>query len=225
MSARVVDVMAVNPVAVRANASFKEIAARLRELHVSAFPVLDGDDNVIGVVSEADLLPKEALEAGYEGHPGLFARLRHHAERKKAAGLTAADVMSRPPLTIGPFDLVSHAAHLMYDHGATCLPVVEQGRLAGMITRGDVLSVFGRSDADIRSQIVREVLLGYFLADPVTFTVTVHDGVVTLKGKPETAELGHDVVASVRHMEGVVAVCDQLTYPPDVSSATAPDHR
>jgi CBS domain-containing protein len=221
MSARVVDVMTANPVAVRADASFKEIAARLRELHVSAFPVLDAGDKVIGVVSEADLLPKEALEAGYEGHPGRLARLRRHAERRKAAGLTASDVMSRPPVTIGPFDLVSHAAHLMYDHGFTCLPVVGQGGLAGMITRGDVLSVFGRTDADIRSEIVRKVLLGYFLADPATFTVTVHDGVVTIKGEPETADVGRSIISSVRHMEGVIAVRDQLTYPSDTSPAAA----
>jgi CBS domain-containing protein len=219
MSARVGDVMTADPVAVRADASFKEIAARLRELHVSAFAVLDADDRVIGVVSEADLLPKEALEAGYEGHREPLARLRHHAERKKAMGLDASDVMSTPPLTIGPYDLVSHAAHIMYDHGLTCLPVVEDGRLAGMITRGDVLSVFGRSDADIRSEIVRRVILGYFLADPATFTVTVRDGVVTIKGRPETAEVGQDIVTSVRHVEGVVAVRDQLTYPSGLSPA------
>jgi CBS domain-containing protein len=221
MSARVVDVMCPDPVAVRADASFKEIAARLREQRVSAFAVLDADDKVIGVVSEADLLPKEALEAGYEGHPGPLARLRHHAEREKASGLIASDVMSTPPVTIGPFDLVSHAAHLMYDHGLTCLPVVEQGRLAGMITRADVLSVFGRPDADIRSEIVRKVLLGYVLVDPVRFTVTVQDGVVTLKGEPETAEIGHDLVTSVRQLEGVVAVRDQLTYPSGPSPAPA----
>jgi len=219
MSARVADVMTPDPVAVRAGASFKEIAGRLREQHVSAFAVLDADDKVVGVVSEADLLPKEALEAGYEGHPGPLNRLRHHAEREKAAGLSAADVMSAPPLTVGPYDLVSHAAHLMYDHGLTCLPVVDQDRLAGVITRAQVLSVFGRSDADIRSEVVRKVILGYFMADPATFTVTVSDGVVTIKGKPETAEVGHDVVASVRHLEGVVAVRDQLTYPSDLSPA------
>jgi CBS domain-containing protein len=79
MSARVADVMTTKVVAVRADASFKEIAAMLRGLRVSAFPVLDADDQVIGVVSETDLLPKEALEAGYEGHrdgcrPGGTAR-------------------------------------------------------------------------------------------------------------------------------------------------------
>ena len=70
MSARVVGVMTANVVAVRSSASFKEIGARLRERRVSAFPVHDGGDNVVGVVSATDLMPKEALEAGVEGHPG-----------------------------------------------------------------------------------------------------------------------------------------------------------
>ena len=214
MSARVADVMTTNAVAVRANASFKEIAARLREYKVSAFPVLDNDDKVIGVVSEADLLPKEALEAGYEGHRGPLSRLRHRSEREKAAGQTAADVMSRPPVTIGPHDLVSHAAHLMYDHRITSLPVVEGERFVGVISRADVLSVFGRTDADIRCDITEKVILREFLTDPCQFTVTVKDGVVTLQGRPETADVGHDLVDVVRHREGVIAVRDELTYPP-----------
>ena len=217
MSARVADVMTTNAVAVRANASFKEIAARLREYKTSAFPVLDHDDKVIGVVSEADLLPKEALEAGYEGHRGLSG-LRHRAEREKATGVTAADIMSRPPVTIGPHDLVSRAAHVMYDQRITCLPVVEGERLVGVITRADVLSVFGRPDADIRWDITEKVIFQEFLTDPARFTVTVQDGVVTLEGRPETADMGHDIVDVVRHMDGVVAVRDKLTYPPAAAS-------
>jgi CBS domain-containing protein len=214
MSARVVDIMTPDPVAVRSGASFKEIAARLRDQHVSAFPVLDAYDNVIGVVSEADLLPKEALEAGYEGHRGPLGRARHRAERGKALGLTASDVMSRPPVTIGAFDLVSHAAHVMYDHRVSCLPVVDRGRLIGMINRSDVLSVFGRADADIRRDILNKVIRAAFLADPAVFTVTVQDGIVTMAGTPETADAGHCMITAVRHMEGVVGVHDQLTYPP-----------
>jgi CBS domain-containing protein len=204
--------MTTNAAAVRANASFKEIAAKLREHHVSALPVVDNDDKVIGVVSEADLLPKEALEAGYEGHRGLSG-LRHRAEREKATGLTAADLMSRPPVTIGPFDLVSHAAHLMYDYRITCLPVVNRQRLVGIISRADVLSVFERPDADIRWDITEKVILREFLADSAQFTVTVKDGIVTLRGRLETVEVGHDLVFAVRHMEGVVDVRDELTYP------------
>ena len=205
--------MTSDPVAVRAGASFKEIAGRLRQQHAAAFPVLDADDTVIGVVSEADLLPKEALEAGWEGHRGLLAGPLHRAERQRAAGVTASDVMSRPPVTIGAFDLVSHAAHVMYDRKISCLPVVDGGRLVGMITRADVLGVFGRTDADIRWEVLDKVILGEFLAEPSAFSVTVHDGVVTLTGRPETAEVGHGIVGAVRHLEGVVAVRDQLSYP------------
>jgi CBS domain-containing protein len=213
MNAKVLDVMTADPVALRAEASFKEIAARLREQHAAAFPVLDADNNVIGVVSEADLLPKEALEAGYEGHRGPLAGPRHRAEREKALGVTASDIMSRPPVTIGAFDLVSHAAHVMYDHRVSCLPVVDRRRLIGMITRADVLSVFGRTDADIRWEVLDKVILREFLAEPTVFSVTVRDGVVTLTGRPETAEVGHGIVTAVRHLEGVVAVRDQLSYP------------
>ena len=213
MSARVADVMNKDVVAVRASASFKEIVARLREQRVRAIPVLGEDDKVISVVSEADLLLKEALEAGYEGNPGPLSGLRHRTERQKAEGVTAAQLMSWSAVTINPYDLVSHAAHLMYDHKVTCLPVVDRGRLVGIISRADVLSVFGRPDAEIRSDITEKVILQEFLSDPAQFTVTVQDGIVTLEGRPEAAAVGHDLVAAVQHMEGVVAVHDELTYP------------
>jgi CBS domain-containing protein len=212
MSAKVADVMTPDPVAVRANASFKEIAAMLRQQHATAFPVLDAHDQVIGVVSEADLLPKEALEAGYEGHRGPLAGPRHRSERQKATGVTASDIMSRPPITIGPFDLVSHAAHVMYDHNVSCLPVVDAGRLIGLITRAEVLGVFGRADADIRWEVLDKVITQEFLVEPAVISVTVRDGVVTLTGRPESAEVARGIVTAVRHLEGVVAVCDQLSY-------------
>ena len=214
MYARVADVMTRDVVAVRADASFKEIAAMLRSMQVSAFPVLDGDDKVIGVVSETDLLPKEALEAGFERHRGWRSARRHRAELAKAAGVTAADLMSRPPVTVGPFDLVSHAAHLMYDHGITRLPVVGPGgKLAGIISRSDVLSVFNRPDEDIRREITQDVIMDGFFTDPARLTVTVQDGIVTLAGEPGGVVLGRGIADQVRHVEGVVAVRDRFRYP------------
>ena len=215
MSARVADVMTTEVVAVRADASFKEIAAMLRGLRVSAFPVPDGDDKVIGVVSETDLLPKEALEAGYERHRGRRSARRHRAELAKAPGVNAADLMSWPPVTVGPYDLVSHAAHVMYDHRVTCLPVVGAGgRLVGIISRSDVLSVFSRPDEEIRRTITDKIIIREFHADPALITVTVTDGVVTLDSTPETAIIGHKIADAVRHMEGVVAVRERVSHPP-----------
>jgi CBS domain-containing protein len=209
MNAIVKDVMTTHVIAVRKNATFKDMAAQLREHRVSAFPVLDNDNKVIGVVSEADLLTKEALESG-----GKAAGILHHREQVKAAGLTAADLMTKPPVTIGPNDFVSHAARVMYSRRVKRLPVVDDdGRLVGIVSRADVLSVYGRPDADIRQDIVEHVILDALLTDPARFTITVKDGIVTVEGMPETAVVGHDMIEEIRHVEGVVAVRDRLSYP------------
>jgi CBS domain-containing protein len=211
MNATIKDVMTTHVVAVRKNASFKEMAARLREQRVSAFPVLDDDNKVIGVVSEADLLTKEAL--GFGG--GRVSDMLHHREQAKAAGLTAEDLMTTPPVTIGPKDFVSHAARLMYTRRVKRLPVVDNdGRLIGIVSRTDLLSVYSRPDVDIRRDIIEHVVLDALLTDPARVTITVKDGIVTVEGTPETAVVGHDMIQEIRHVEGVVAVRDRLSYPP-----------
>jgi len=213
MNATVKDIMTTHVVAVRKAASFKDMAISLREHRVSAFPVLDDDNRVVGVVSEADLLTKEALE---HGPAGRMAGLLHHREQAKAAGITAADLMSRPPVTIDPSAPVTRAARLMYAKKVKRLPVIdEDGRLIGIISRSDVLSVYNRPDPDIRREILDRILLETLLVDPARFTVTVEDGIVTIEGMPETAAVGRDIIEEARHVEGVVAVRDRLTYPAD----------
>ena len=142
------DVMSTLPVWVSETASFREIAARLRECRVSAFPVLDAHGKVTGVVSEADLLIKEAGPDEPNVVWGLLAGIVHHAARAKAGGVTAADLMTSPAVTIGPDETVEHAARLMHDRKVKRLPVVDQaGRLVGIISRSDVLAIFDRTDA------------------------------------------------------------------------------
>jgi CBS-domain-containing membrane protein len=218
MNALVKDVMTTHVIAVRENATFKEMAARLRQHRVSAFPVVDDDNYVIGVVSEADLLPKEAFEADGKG-----AGILHHREHVKAAGVTAADLMTKPPVTIGPNDFVSQAARVMYSRRVKRLPVVDfEGRLVGIVSRADVLSVYSRPDADIRQDIIEHVILDALLTDPARFTITVKDGIVTAEGTPESAVVGHDMIEGIRHVEGVVAVRDRLSYPPIARPAPVP---
>ena len=211
MNAIVKDVMSTHVIAVRENASFKEIATRLREQRVSAFPVIDREGRVIGVVSEADLLPKEALEGDV---PGVLHSLGHRREESKITATTAADLMTKPAVTIGPDEPVSHAARLMYSQRVKRLPVTgKDGQLIGIVTRSDVLSVYGRADTDIHHEITKDLILGTFLCDPASFKVTVKDGIVTIEGTPETAWVGRDIVDAARHVEGVVAVRDRLSYP------------
>jgi CBS domain-containing protein len=211
MNATVKDVMSTHVIAVREIASFKEIATRLREQRVSAFPVIDLDGKVIGVVSEADLLAKEALKGTV---PRTIHSLTRKHVRSQVNALTAADLMSKPAVTIGPDESVTRAARLMYSRRVKRLPVTsDDGRLVGIVTRSDVLSVYSRPDAEIQREITQDLILGTFLCNPDSFTVTVKDGVVTIQGAPETTWIGHDIIHAVRHMEGVVAVRDRLTYP------------
>jgi predicted transcriptional regulator len=122
--------------------------------------------------------------------------------------------MTTPPVTITPGEPVTGAARLMYNARVKRLPVVsENGHLAGIISRADVLSVYGRPDDEIGEEITKNVILNEFRSDLGCFTVTVKDGIVTLEGRPETVRQGRDILAEIWRVEGVVSVRDRLTYP------------
>jgi len=211
MKTSVKEIMTTQVVAVKLGASFKEMAAALRGNRVSAFPVIDDDGKVIGVVSEADMLAKEVLNGD---HTGTITAMLHRREQDKADGLTARDLMTHPAVTVTPDDSVEQAARLMYTLQVKRLPVIDHsGALVGIISRTDVLAVYDRPDSDIRQEIIDNVIVQGFDQDPDQFTVDVQAGVVTLEGSSDSAALGHDLVRKMRHVQGVVAVRDRLSYP------------
>jgi CBS-domain-containing membrane protein len=194
MSSTVRDVMTTSVVTVQPDTPFKHVVARVRA--VGAVPVTDDSGLVIGIVSERDLLAgKVSLERG------------------RAAAVTAASVMTSPAVTTRAEAPTREAARLMYRHRRGSLPVVDWlGRLIGIISEGDVLDGLTRPDADIRREVVRDVIARTFLLDPQAFAVTVRDGVVTLSGRPENDQVGRVLAAAVRRVEGVVDVRDQMRY-------------
>ena len=101
MKTAVKDVMTTRVIWVRKDAPFRELAAALRRHRVSAFPVLGDDDKVIGIVSEADMLAKEAVD------PGVIAGILHHRDAEKARGTTAGDLMTAAVVAVAPDDTVS----------------------------------------------------------------------------------------------------------------------
>jgi CBS-domain-containing membrane protein len=211
MKSCVRDVMATRVVAVSNTASFKEMIVGMRKARVSAFPVVDDKGRVIGMVSHADMLDKEADLATGTGPLASVLRFRNH---EKAAGVTAAELMTSPPVTAGPDTSLAEAARLMRDHRVKRLPVINAtGHLIGIVSRADVLSIFTRPDADIHREAAEEVIAESILVDSRLVAATVHDGIVTLTGRPETNQAARDLVEAVRHIEGVIAVRDQLTYP------------
>ena len=203
------DVMTATVVAVREDADFKEMVTVMRNRRVSAFPVISEACKVIGVVSEADLLLKEAAPELPQGLVRLAWRL---TERSKAAGVTAAEVMSTPAVTIGEDPPVAEAARLMQSRRVKRLPVVDRdGRLRGIVSRADVLSVFERPDEQIWDDVVK--VIGEFGLDPEMFVAAVRSGVVTVTGSVVRRADALGMLGAIRHLEGVIAVRDRLSYP------------
>lgn len=210
MATRVEDVMTRDVISVRKNAEYKDILQVMRHEHFSAFPVLDRNDRVVGVVSEDDLLVKEGYSDA-DHAPGFLAS---RGDRARAAALTAAELMTRPATTISPEASVAEAARIMHAKHLKRLPVVTAaGRLVGIVSRSDVLRVYDRTDEDIRKEIEEEVIKGSFCLDSLAFTVTVSSGVVTLAGQIELEPVALSLLQAVRRVNGVVAVREKLSYP------------
>jgi len=222
MGRRVRDVMTREVVTVDEETPFKEITQLLADCHISALPVLDSDGRVVGVVSEADLLLKEELPEGPVGGR-LFQGRRHRMERAKAAGATAVELMTSPPITVGPDASLPEAARLLHRHRIKRLPVVDPaGPLLGIVSRADLLKVFLRSDDQIAQEVRREVLLRALWVDPDTVRVEVRDGVVTLTGQLERCSLIPILVSLVHRLDGVVDVVDRLGFEVDDSTIMVP---
>ncbi|TQM78917.1 CBS domain protein [Saccharothrix saharensis] len=209
----VASLMTREVVKIRIGTPFKEIAAVLTDGAFSAVPVVDTDDRPIGVVSEADLLPKEEYRGGTEPGPSAFARRETKQRWRQAHGVTAADVMTTPVTTIGPDEPASAAAHKLAVEGVRRLFVVDtDGRLVGVLSRRDLLKVFLRSDEDLRRTVVHEVLQRTLWVEPTAVEVEVVDGVVTLRGNVERrseADIAYRLTLAV---PGVVDVHNHLSH-------------
>jgi CBS-domain-containing membrane protein len=215
MNAVVKDVMTPNVITVKKDTPFEVMAAALRTHRVSAFPVLDEESRVIGVVSESDLLAKLALGMQDDAVvPGMIAGILRRQQLQKAQAVTAAELMTSPAYTAAPEDSVDQAARIMYLRNVKRLPVVDSGgRLAGIVSRADVLAVYSRTDADIAEEIRTGILASEAPANAGALDVSVTAGVATVVGRAETREQGHAIVGRARHVQGVVAVRDRLDYP------------
>jgi CBS domain-containing protein len=214
--------MTTGAVAVRAGTPYREMTAMFRKHRVSGFPVVDDDGKVIGVVSETDLLAVEAAEPNPGAQPAPRG-WRPHRKVLTVGEATAGALMTHPAVTVGPDETVRNAARLLHSLKLQRLPVVDRdGHLAGIISRSDVLSVFRRTDEEIRREVTQDVIADGFFTDPARFTVTVHDGIVTLEGAPGSAVLGASIVDQVRDLEGVVAVRDRFFYPGSARSSLRP---
>jgi CBS-domain-containing membrane protein len=215
------EVMTTDVVSVREDATFREIVDLLETRGISAVPVVDWANMVVGVVSEADLLPKMEY-AGREVRRRLFEGHRVREAREKAAGDLARDLMTRPAMTVLPETTVVHAARLMDSAGVKRLPVVSlAGRLIGIVSRRDLLKVFLRTDVAITDDVRRELepVPG---VDATVLTIQTTEGIVTLAGELDRRSLIPVVVRLAERVEGVVDVVDRLSFRTDDTKVVVP---
>ncbi|MEU5807876.1 CBS domain-containing protein [Streptomyces sp. NPDC047718] len=197
------DVMTHTAVAIGREASYKEIVELMHEWQVSAVPVLEGEGRVVGVVSEADLLPKEEFR---RSEPVLPEQLE---EASKAGGVLAEELMSSPAVTVRPDAPVAEAARIMAHRRLKRLPVVDEfGMLEGVVSRSDLLKVFLRPDEELAEEIRQQVLTA--LVPGLTLDFAVEEGVVTLRGPLRDRALVPLLARAVRAVEGVVDVRVEL---------------
>jgi CBS domain-containing protein len=206
--ANVRDVMSTVVLAVTFKTDFRQIARIFRDYQVSACPVINDAGQVLGVVSEADLLHK----AADTDFPAGLIRLEWKlSEQSKASAVTAGELMTSPAVTITADAPVTVAAKAMQDRRLKRLPVVDDdGKLIGIVSRVDVLSVYERPDSAIRADIQR-IIETELALKPEAIGVTVNAGIVTLTGSMDRLETALHLVARIRHADGVIATRDRLT--------------
>ncbi|KUF12906.1 CBS domain-containing protein [Streptomyces silvensis] len=196
-------------IAVGRDAPFKEIVELLEQWKVSALPVLEGEGRVIGVVSEADLLPKEEFR---DADPTRYDVLRRLTDMAKAGAVTAGELMTSPAVSVHPDATLAMAARIMAKRRIKHLPVVDvSGLLQGVVSRSDLLKVFLRPDEDIAAEVQSGVLS--LLPSETHVTVRVREGVVTLGGVLRDRALVPVLARASRAVEGVVDVTFDLDQP------------
>jgi CBS-domain-containing membrane protein len=196
---------------------FKEVTRLLSEHNISGLPVVDEDEKVIGVISQTDLIARQAATPDpYEPERRFrFAGLTRGARRKaaKATARTAGQLMTEPPITVRAEETIVEAARVMARRQVERLPVLDEtGRLVGIVTRRDLLQVFLRPDERIRREVIDEVLVRALWLVPSTVEVSVTEGVVRLSGPMERKSETAIAVSMTRQIDGVVAVVDKLSY-------------
>jgi CBS domain-containing protein len=190
-------------------APFKELVRVMREYRVSAVPIVNHEGSIVGVVSEADLLLKEAPDVIT---PHVFQGKVHREERRKAEAKIARDLMTHPAITIRPDAPVTEAAKLMHERHVKRLPVLdESGAIIGVVSRVDLLADYLRDDAEILED-VRTILYRELLIEQHAVTASVDQGVVRLEGQLERRTMVPSIWDRVRAVEGVVGIDERLTW-------------
>jgi CBS-domain-containing membrane protein len=198
-------------ITVHTSTPYKDIVRLMQSARISAVPVLDERDRLVGIISEADLLLKE--EHATHDAP-RFLGGRHRADHSKARGEQAWELMSAPVIAIEPHAPIGQAARLMHRRDVKRLVVVdEEDRIVGIVSRRDLLSVFLRSDPEIGKEIMDDVIKRRWMTpEEAHLHVAVEDGRVELTGRVDRKSALGIIIELIRGIDGVVSVENHVSF-------------
>lgn len=202
------------------DAGFEELVRALAEHRIRVLPIVDPDGRLLGVVSEADLMP--VVE---HRNPRSWRQRWRREPNVRTERITARQLMSGPVVTVSPDASLAEAARTMRRHKLAWLAVVEPerpdgSRIAGVVTRSDLLAAYVRGDDELRAEITEALRAVLPEVELERISLDVADGVVTVTGRLTTATQAWRVVDFIRRLEGVIAVVDRLGYDVDDSAVT-----
>lgn len=215
------EIMVKDVVTTGPEASVQELATLMLERRISGLPVVDGGGRLLGIVSEGDLIRRPEIDTDRVKLGWLRLLLSDEARARdfvKSHGRKAREVMTQPAISVATDAPLAEVVRLMARHRIKRLPVVDKGRLVGLVTRTDLLrAVAARqavAPADVKDEELRariDVMLREedWAASAVVY-VQVEKGVAQLWGTVESQEQREALILAVRGVPGVKDVQPHL---------------
>ena len=219
---KVGDIMAAKVVSVRPETPYKAALELLVRSDVSGLPVIDETGQLVGIVTEADLVAKEAFTVQRRRALATFVDVLIAPEWvKKSDGKVVAEFMTKDVSVCEPGDDPREVARRMLERRVKRMPVVQSGEVVGIVTRNDILSIFARPDDEIAAD-VRTVLSSHpNRPDDFHVDSSVDGGIVTLTGDVHYGCDEPVLTSLVRDVDGVINVLSRIHHrEPDPRSAT-----
>ena len=216
------DIMTVGVITANPDNTVACAARVMVERGVSGLPVVDARGNLVGIITEGDLLRRK--ETGTAGHPGRWLDFWLNTDKlarqyAREHGRKVEDVMSRNVVSVGPEVELKHIVDLMEEHQVKRLPVVRDGRVVGIVSRANLLCALARlvddnpqtlvDDLAIRQNIIDEITAKPWAPD-TTIDIRVGGGVVTLNGTVATEHVRDAVRVAAENAPGAVRVWDNI---------------
>lgn len=218
------DVMTHCVISIAPDASIAEAIARMISHEVSGMPVIDVQGRLVGMITESDFLRRAETETEAPRRRWVELLLGAGSEAEEYArthGRSVRDVMSVNVISVAPESSLEDVVRLMEENAIKRIPVVEQGRVAGIVSRADLMSAVAArfneprtgtaSDQTIRTRVMTEMKRQAWT--PLhSVKANVREGVVTLQGIIYDERQRRALHVLVQNIDGVKEIRDELTY-------------